>query len=146
MKLSPKGIAHLMIDEGVKYHAYKDVRGIPTIGVGFTEILGRKVTMDDTLTPEQVKQMLPVILEPYERAVDDAVNIPIYQHEFDALVCFCFNIGVVGFTNSSAVKALNKGNHQAATLYFFNWHTPLVIVPRRYNDALLFTTGEYLLK
>lgn len=144
MQLSDPGEKHLFIDEGNKTIPYKDVRGIWTVGPGFTEIDGRPVTAQDVLTPEKIKELFPKILKPYEDAINTAVTTKLYQHEFDALVCFCYNVGVQGFKDSAVVKALNKGNKQLATLYFFNWRKPVEIIGRRYNDALLFTTGEYL--
>lgn len=144
LKLSENGKHHLLIDEGCRTEAYRDTRNIPTIGIGFTEIFGRKVKMGDVLTLDQIKEMLPVILKPYEDAVNSFVTTKLYQHEFDSLVCFCYNVGVGGFKLSAVVKALNKGNKMLAMLYFFNWRKPPEIIARRFNDAMLFTTGEYL--
>lgn len=144
MRTSESGKGHLIIDEGTKTKAYKDSRGIWTIGNGFTMIYGRPVVGGDVLTVLQIKAMLPEILKPYEDAVNTAIKVKIYQYEFDALVCFCYNIGINGFSKSEVVRAINDGNKNLALLCFFNWRNPPEIVGRRYADARLFLMGDYL--
>jgi GH24 family phage-related lysozyme (muramidase) len=46
-------------------------------------------------------------LEPFANAVRSKVTAEISQNQFDALVIFVFNIGVNGFSDSSALKLVN---------------------------------------
>jgi lysozyme len=46
-------------------------------------------------------------LEPFINAVRSEVTAEIAQNHFDALVIFVFNIGINGFSTSSALKLVN---------------------------------------
>ena len=117
MKTSPKGIALITEFEGFRSKAYQDVVGVWTIGYGFT--LG--VQPGDTITKEQAKRRLARELESYEAAVMRACTNEPNQNEFDALVCFAFNVGASGMAKSSVIKAHNRGDHQAAARAFGLW-------------------------
>lgn len=144
MRLSEKGKRHLVIDEGSKTHAYKDTRGTWTVGIGFTELDGRPVTGADVLTVEQIAMYLSKILNQYEMAVNEAITAQMYQCEFDAFVCFCFNIGTSGFRKSSTLEAFNAGNKILAAVNMFEWLNPIELKNRRKADARLFAAGVYL--
>ena len=118
VKTSPKGIALITEFEGFRSKAYQDVVGVWTIGYGFT--LG--VQPGDTITKEQAKRRLARELESYEAAVMRACTNEPNQNEFDALVCFAFNVGASGMAKSSVIKAHNRGDHQAAARAFSLWN------------------------
>ena len=118
MKTSGKGIALITEFEGFREKAYQDVVGIWTIGYGFT--LG--VQPGDTITKAQAKARLARELDGYEAAVTRACTNEPNQNEFDALVCFAFNVGVSGMAKSSVIKAHNRGDHQAAARAFSLWN------------------------
>ena len=118
MKTSSKGIALITEFEGFREKAYQDVVGIWTIGYGFT--LG--VRPGDTITKAQAKARLARELDGYEAAVTRACTNEPNQNEFDALVCFAFNVGVSGMAKSSVIKAHNRGDHQAAARAFSLWN------------------------
>ena len=118
MKTSSKGIALITEFEGFREKAYQDVVGVWTIGYGFT--LG--VQPGDTITKAQAKARLARELDGYEAAVTRACTNEPNQNEFDALVCFAFNVGVSGMAKSSVIKAHNRGDHQAAARAFSLWN------------------------
>ena len=118
MKTSSKGIALITEFEGFRSKAYLCPAGVPTIGYGFT--LG--VQLGDTITKEQAKRRLARELESYEAAVSRACTNEPNQNEFDALVCFAFNVGAAGMAKSSVIKAHNRGDHQAAARAFQLWN------------------------
>ena len=118
MKTSPKGIALITEFEGFREKAYQDVVGVWTIGYGFT--LG--VQPGDTSPKAQAKARLARELDGYEAAVTRACTNEPNQNEFDALVCFAFNVGVSGMAKSSVIKAHNRGDHQAAARAFSLWN------------------------
>ena len=117
MKTSPKGIALITEFEGFRSTAYQDVVGVWTIGYGFT----KGVQLGDTMTKAQAKARLAAELGEYEEGVLSACTNPPNQNEFDALVCFAFNVGVGGMSKSSVIKAHNRGDHQAAARAFSLW-------------------------
>lgn len=118
MKTSPKGIALITEFEGFRSTAYLDVVGVPTIGYGFT----KGVQLGNTMTKAQAKARLAAELGEYEEGVLSACTNPPNQNEFDALVCFAFNVGVGGMSKSSVIKAHNRGDHQAAARAFALWN------------------------
>lgn len=141
VKTSPKGIALITEFEGFRSKAYQDVVGVWTIGYGFT--LG--VQPGDTITKEQAKRRLARELESYEAAVMRACTNEPNQNEFDALVCFAFNVGAAGMAKSSVIKAHNRGDHQAAARAFQLWNKAGGVVyagltRRRAAEAALYLT------
>ena len=141
MKTSSKGIALITEFEGFRSKAYLCPAGVPTIGYGFT--LG--VQLGDTITKEQAKRRLARELESYEAAVSRACTNEPNQNEFDALVCFAFNVGIGGMRKSSVIKAHNRGDHQAAARAFQLWNKAGGVVyagltRRRAAEAALYLT------
>jgi lysozyme len=114
--------------EGVRNEAYRDSVGVWTIGVGHT---GPEVHEGLVWTDEQVRQTLAKDLERFEKAVNDAVKVPLDQWQFDALVSFAFNVGVGAFTGSTLVRRINSGEWEAAEHEFDRWHIPAEITSRR---------------
>ena len=141
MKTSSKGIALITEFEGFRSKAYLCPAGVPTIGYGFT--LG--VQLGDTITKEQAKRRLARELESYEAAVSRACTNEPNQNEFDALVCFAFNVGAAGMAKSSVIKAHNRGDHQAAARAFSLWNRAggkvwAGLTRRRAAEAALYLT------
>ena len=141
MKTSSTGIALITEFEGFRSKAYLCPAGVPTIGYGFT--LG--VQLGDTITKEQAKRRLARELESYEAAVTRACTNEPNQNEFDALVCFAFNVGAAGMAKSSVIKAHNRGDHQAAARAFSLWNRAggkvwAGLTRRRAAEAALYLT------
>jgi lysozyme len=135
MNISAAGIAAIKQREGVRYKAYRDSRGIPTIGVGHT---GPEVRMTMVWADQQVDQVLESDLQRFEDAVNTAVKVPLTQNQFDACVSLAFNIGVQGFMGSSVVRQLNAGNTQAAADDFLMWDRPPELMGRRQGERAQF--------
>lgn len=124
MKIDLEGRKFIYSEEGVRLKAYKDVVGIPTIGVGFTYYpgTGKKVEMGDTITQGQCDDIFTHIISTYEQAVTDAVKITLNQHQFNALVSFTFNVGTAAFKNSTLLKLINaNASEDAITNQFLLW-------------------------
>ena len=118
MKTSQRGIELIIRFEGFKSEAYLDPVGIPTIGFGFV----KGVKMGDRITLFDAKERLKKELIEYEHGVLSACTHPLNQNQFDAFVCFAFNVGVAGFKKSSVLKAHNRGDFQAASRAFSLWN------------------------
>ena len=114
MRIDNTGRDFIYKQEGVKLKAYKDVAGIPTIGVGFTFYPGgKKVAMGDVITLAQCDTMFTAIVSNFEDAVTKAVKVPINQNQFNALVSFSFNVGTVAFSSSTLLKKINSKSPEA---------------------------------
>lgn len=122
MKVDSAGIDLIGEFEGLRLNAYDDGVGVWTIGWGTTVYPNsQKVKKGDRITLEQAKQYKAHDLAKFEKAVSDAVKVPLNQNQFNALVSLAYNIGVSAFTNSTLVKRLNDGNYKAAADQFLAW-------------------------
>jgi lysozyme len=111
-KTSAAGINLIKKFEGFSAKPYPDpaTGGVPfTIGYGSTYYEdGRKVTMaDPPITEERATRLLSQLLEHYERGVDSLCRDDISQNQFDALVCFSYNVGLGALKGSTLLKKLN---------------------------------------
>jgi lysozyme len=139
MRMSADGRAQLIRREGFRTKAYKDSVGVWTIGVGHTSAAGEPhVTPGLVITKAEVDEILSRDLGQYEEAVRSAVRVPLSQGQFDALVSFCFNVGVGGFRKSTVVKRLNAGNYKGAADALLMWNKPPEIMGRRRSERTQF--------
>ncbi len=94
--------------EGVQYTAYKDTGGVWTIGRGITYYEdGTKVKIGDKITREREEKLFLNTLNSYVNNVNKNVKKSLTQNQFNALVSFCYNIGITGFNNSTLLKRVN---------------------------------------
>jgi lysozyme len=110
--------------EALKTKAYQDSVGVWTIGVGHTAAAGPpKVARGMVITEQEAMDILRHDLVQYEDAVERALKgVKLQQHEFDALVSLCFNIGTGNFSNSSVVRKLKVGDKKGAANAFLLWN------------------------
>lgn len=99
MKVSKTGIELIKQFEGCKLKAYKDSKGVLTIGYGHT----KNVKSGQTITQEEANALLLEDVEKFDAHVsyyDSTYNYKFNQNEHDALTSFAFNIGSLrGLTN-----------------------------------------------
>jgi GH24 family phage-related lysozyme (muramidase) len=133
-----------MCREGVALGSYRDSVGVWTIGVGHTAaagepypVPGRKITLAEAF------EVFQRDVAKYESAVIKAVKVPLKQHEYDAFVSICFNIGQGGFAKSSMVKSVNRGDRAQAARDILKWNKPPEIMGRRASEEKQFRTGDY---
>lgn len=110
-KLSEAGFKRLQKLEGFSAAASRPIKGDrPTIGHGHTAA----VKEGQTMTREEAAAQLEKDVKPFEKAVSNAVKVPLTQKQYDALVHLAFNIGTEAFKNSTVVKRLNAGDMDGA--------------------------------
>jgi len=108
MKPSEKCYALIKHFEGCKMQAYQCSAGIWTIGYGNTFFEnGRPVKKGDTITKGRADSMVKYVVEKFAISVDQMVKRHIHQHEFDALVSFCYNVGVGNLEKSTLLRKVN---------------------------------------
>ncbi|CCJ07116.1 lysozyme [Methylocystis sp. SC2] len=147
LRMSADGRAKLMQREGVRTKAYRDSVGVWTIGVGHTAAAGPPHPVAGMeISRAEVDRLLSRDLGQYENAVNGAVRVPLTQGQFDALVSFCFNIGIGGFKGSTVVKLLNKRNYRGAADAFMKWVKPPEIRGRRESERQQFVRATYAQK
>lgn len=135
MKTSEEGLAKLTLREGVRRRAYLDDKGIPTIGVGHT---GPEVFVGLVWTNTQIEDALADDVVEAENCINKYVEVPLTQNQFDALVSFVFNVGVMAFRRSTLKKVLNTGDYEGAAKCFDDWHKPPEIKGRRDSEKAQF--------
>jgi lysozyme len=146
MRMSAEGRKRLTAREGVRLKAYTDSVGVWTIGIGHTSAAGPpKVTPGLTLTRAEVDSLFIRDLAKYEKAVDDGVHVPLAQHEFDALVSICYNIGpgwfgAGGHQVASFVRRLNAGDRKGCAARILDFNKPPEIKKRRKSEQVQFLT------
>jgi len=142
--VSPQGVDLICGFEGLELKAYDDGVGVCTIGYGTTIYPhGKAVQYGDTCTIEQAKNYMQYDLRRFEQAVSAAVNVPLNQNQFDALVSLSYNIGIGAFKNSTLLKLLNASDYHAASHQFDVWikaggKTVQGLVNRRAVEKTLF--------
>lgn len=147
MKMSREGLAELAGHEGIALTKYKDSVGVWTIGLGATRTEFPDIAswpMDKSITIEEAFQLLKQHVVRYENAINKALIREIKQHQFDALVSWCYNVGTGWANKASVIKGLNRGadnSYLSATLLMFS--KPIEIIGRRKKEAKLLTTGIY---
>lgn len=119
MVTSEKGLGLIKQYESLRLAAYKDSVGIPTIGWGHT---GPEVKMGQKISQEEAVSLLRADVAKFEKTVGRLVRVAINQNQFDALVCFSFNVGAQALEDSTLLKKLNAGDFQGAADQLPRWN------------------------
>ena len=117
MNVSKAAIALIKHHEGVRSRPYRCPANLWTVGVG--HLIGDGKLLPDswnrTFSEAEIDGILKYDLRRFELGVHKMLpNVPLRQHEFDALVSFCFNLGLGCFQRSTLRQALLRGDKKAA--------------------------------
>lgn len=145
MRVSDRGIAEILSHEALVTHPYRDSVGVWTIAVGHTAGAGapNPATMPKGvgLSIEECIEIFRTDLPKYEKGVNDAIKVPLEQHEFDALVSFHYNTGAIA--RAGLTRLINQGDKAQAANAFMVWSKPPEIIGRRTHEMKLFRDGKY---
>ena len=117
MNVSKAGIALIKHHEGVRSRPYRCPANLWTVGVG--HLIGDGKSLPDswnrTFSQEEIDGILKSDLRRFELGVHKMLpNVPLRQCEFDAIISFCFNLGLGCFQRSTLRQALLRGDKKAA--------------------------------
>lgn len=126
MYISKKGLDLIKEFEGLRLKAYLCPAGVWTIGYGHT----KGVYPGMTITQELADKFLIDDVWNFEREVESLVKVPVTQGQFDALVCFAFNVGsdidedtvAEGLGDSTLLRLLNRRDFAGAANEFPKWN------------------------
>lgn len=121
MRTSEDGLDIIREFEGLRLSAYPDpgTGAEPwTIGYGHT---GDDVFPGMRITRAEADTLLRRDVAHAEDAVRDLVKAPLAQHQFDALVSFCFNCGRGALAKSALLRKLNRGDYDAVPAELARW-------------------------
>jgi lysozyme len=117
VNVSKAAIALIKHHEGVRSRPYRCPANLWTVGVG--HLIGDGKSLPDswnrTFSQEEIDGILKSDLRRFELGVSKMLpNVPLRQHEFDAIISFCFNLGLGCFQRSTLRQALLRGDKKAA--------------------------------
>ena len=144
MIISIPGIELLTHFEGLRLEAYQDSVGVWTIGYGHT----KGVTPSMKITEAQANNLLKTELIEYQNYINDMVTVKLSQCEFDALVCWVYNLGPTNLRDSTLLKVLNQGVKFQIPEQFRRWNIAggkvlKGLVRRRTAEALMFAGRDW---
>lgn len=137
------------VGEDGKVRSYRCVAGRWTIGYGHT----KGVRSGHTISQQQAEDYLREDVREFEQAVTRNINVPLTQHQFDALVSLVFNIGEANFASSTLKKLLNKGLYDEVPEQIMRWNKARVdgklqpvrgLTRRRSAESALFSMDAKL--
>lgn len=141
MKIAKNGLELIKHFEGFRAQAYLDTGRVPTIGYGTT----KGVKLGQTVTMEKAEEFLKRDVAEAEKAVTRMVTVKLNQNQFDALVCFVYNLGQGNFASSTLLSLLNQGNYASVPVQMLRWNRDNGVVlagltRRRKAEGDLFAT------
>ena len=138
MKTSAKGVKLIEQREGVRHGAYRDSRGLWTIGVGHLSDAYFHVSPGMMISEAKALDLLAHDLGEVEDVINRKVQVPLQQYQFDALASLGFNIGCGGLAHSSVVHFVNLKMFTQAADAFMAWCHPAVLRGRRESERRQF--------
>lgn len=138
MAIAKSTLDFITKEEGARNKAYKDSKGLWTIGVGHLIKANEQHLITATLTDDQVEELLKSDLKWCSEAVESSVKVSLTQKQYDALYSLCFNIGETNFRKSTVVKKINENDLKGAADAIEMWNKPAVLINRRKREKALF--------
>ncbi|NEP75170.1 MULTISPECIES: lysozyme [Okeania] len=140
--------------EGLSLDAYLNSVEIWSIGYGTTEYPdGKKVKQGDEISIEQARKFLQDKVDRVADEVNQLIRVSLTQNQFDALISFCYNVGIGTFKYSTLVEKLNQGDYQGAANELPKWNKVMVngvktilpsLVDRRDDEKNLFLSNNFI--
>ena len=132
--ISKDGVKFLNELENCKLTAYLDSADIWTIGWGTTHYNDlTPVRKGDKISQRKADDLRDAELEGIYARIVDFIHIPLEQNQLDALLIFCYNVGVNGFKTSTLLRELNA-KREIKENYFTRWdkeHKDGKLVPNK---------------
>ena len=144
IKISEQGKALIKKFERCKLEAYLCPAEKWTIAYGRI----KNVKEGDTCTQEQAEKWLNEELVEYEEYVENLVEVPLSQCQFDALVAWTYNLGPSNLSSSTMLKCLNKTEFERVPSEIKRWNkaggkTLDGLIRRREAEAMLFQGQDW---
>lgn len=119
LALSASALIGIAVHEGYRDTAYTPVPGdVPTIGFGDTH----GVKPGDRTDPVRALIRLGQHAEKFQSELRQCIgDVPMYQHEWDSIVSWAYNVGSSAACSSTLVKRLQAGEYEAACRELLRW-------------------------
>ena len=144
MQISEEGISLIKHFEGCGLEAYQDSVGIWTIGYGTI----KGVKEGDQINQDEAEHLLEEEMPEYEGYINDMVEVPLQQNQFDALCSWVFNLGPNNLKSSTLLAVLNQGKYKDVPEQIIRWNKAggkilEGLKKRRASESLLFQGKEW---
>lgn len=119
LTLSASALIGIAVHEGYRDSAYIPVKGdVPTIGFGDTH----GVKPGDKTDPIRALIKLGQHTESFQRQLRECIgDVPMHQHEWDAIVSWAYNVGPAAACKSTLVRKLKAGDYAGACAELLRW-------------------------
>lgn len=153
MKTSEQGRDFIRAWETLRLSVYRD--GVDKLTIGWGHLIRPRdaLRLGDRISAERAESLFEADLVLPEDEINELGSVVSNQHEFDALVSFCFNAGLGAFQGSTLLKRLRQDLKAAAGDEFLRWNkghladgTVIVLAgltKRREAERRMFLTGVY---
>ena len=143
MRISTVGVDLIKEFEGCKLEAYQCSADVWTIGYGHT----RHVSKGDTISQDQADKYLLDDIAWVEVHCDRLITVPLNQHQHDAIVSWCYNLGCGNLRASTMLRVINAGEFDKVSEQIVRWDNvngqPVAgLTRRRSAEAVLFDLGK----
>lgn len=149
LSLSAAALIGLAVHEGYRDTAYIPVPGdVPTIDFGSTTHAdGRPVRLGDKSDPIRGLIRLGQHVDQKQRDLRECIgDVPMHQHEWDAIVSWAYNVGTGAACKSTLVKRLHAYDYAGACRELLRWDKfngqPLPGLTKRRQDEYRLCMGE----
>ena len=144
MQISTEGISLIKKFEGCELESYQCAAGVWTIGFGSTHNIEEGMN----ISKDRAEELLLEDIAEFEESVLESVDMPMSQHQFDALVSWTFNLGPSNLKASTMLKVLNKGDYEDVPEQIKRWNKAGGkvldgLIRRREAEALLFSGEDW---
>ncbi len=148
-------LGHTMIKtfEGFRSNLYNDQANHCTIGYGHLVHRGacngsESEEFKTGINEQRADELFRQRLSEFEQNVSNRITVELSQTQYDALVCFCFNVGSGNFNGSTLLRVLNDGNYEQVPSELQRWiyaggEVSEGLRRRRAQEAHLFSDGIY---
>jgi len=143
MTVSDAGKQFIQRHEGYRNTPYQDIAGNWTVGIGHKIQPSDGIPLNQAIDNATVQNLFAGDLNDAANIVQQYVNVPLTQGQFDALVDFVFNLGRARLAGSTLLRLLNAGNYSAAAAEFNKWvyagnNRVAALVSRRAGETQMF--------
>lgn len=116
-QLSQNGLDFIKAREGFSAYSYPDHKGR---SIGYGHLIKPGESFEEPISGTVADSLLMNDVSWAVNVVNNSVNVPLTQNQFDALVSFAFNVGAGAFAKSTLVKRINNDDPQAVN-EFARW-------------------------
>jgi lysozyme len=130
----------LPVENGYILEVYNDSKGNPTVGMGHKVLPSDNLKVGAAISVKQAEAFARKDLADSENAVNNSVNVPLHQYEYDALVSITFNTGVGGARR--LFEKVNEANYATVPITITTYRAR-GIEWRRELESRLFQASNY---